>query len=91
MPVELLPSEVLEYLLPSRYCESDVLSNFAWDRFDQTPLGWARVQAVCDFVHGHIQFGYEHSRPTRTAVEALNEESASAGITLILPLRCVGH
>ncbi|WP_323767160.1 transglutaminase family protein [Antarctobacter sp.] len=73
IPVEHLPSDELGFLLPSRYCESDVLSDFAWDRFGQTPPGWARVQAVCDFVHGHIHFGYEHSRPTRTAVEALNE------------------
>lgn len=73
VPVELLPGEVIGFLLPSRYCESDVLSDFAWNQFGQTPLGWARVQAVCDFVHGHIRFGYEHSRPTRTAVEALNE------------------
>ncbi|GGF60930.1 transglutaminase-like domain-containing protein [Mameliella alba] len=71
--VEQLPVEALGFLLPSRYCESDVLSEFAWDRFGDTPLGWSRVQAVCDFVHTHIRFGYEHSRPTRTAAEALNE------------------
>ena len=72
-PVEQLPSEVLTFLLPSRYCESDVLSDFAWTRFGREPLGWPRVQAVCDFVHNHVRFGYEHSRPTRTAVETLNE------------------
>lgn len=71
--VEQLPSELLKYLLPSRYCESDVLSDFAWRQFGATPLGWPRVQAVCDFVHNHLRFGYEHSRPTRTAVEGLNE------------------
>lgn len=73
LPVEQLPSDVLTFLLPSRYCESDVLSDFAWAQFGQEPLGWARVQAVCDFVHNHVSFGYEHSRPTRTAVETLNE------------------
>ncbi len=72
-PVETLPTDVLMFLLPSRYCESDVLSDFAWKKFNTQPLGWARVQAVCDFVHDHIRFGYEHSRATRTAVEALNE------------------
>lgn len=72
-PVEQLPSDTLPYLLPSRYCETDVLSDFAWSQFSQTPLGWARVQAVCDFVHNHVRFGYEHSRPTRTAVETLSE------------------
>ncbi|WP_029066408.1 transglutaminase family protein [Labrenzia sp. DG1229] len=73
LPVEQLPSDVLAYLLPSRYCETDVLSNFAWQQFSQEPQGWGRVQAVCNFVHDHIQFGYEHSRPTRTAAEALKE------------------
>ena len=72
-PVEHLPAEALQFLLPSRYCESDLLSDFAWERFGDTPLGWGRVQAVCDFVHNHIHFGYEHSRDTRTAAEALNE------------------
>lgn len=72
-PVEHLPTGVLKYLLPSRYCESDVLSDFAWSRFDRERKGWPRVQAVCDFVHDHVSFGYEHSRPTRTAQETLNE------------------
>ncbi|GAB4516898.1 MAG: transglutaminase family protein [Roseibium sp.] len=72
-PVERLPGDVLTYLLPSRYCETDVLSDFAWDRFSHGPQGWPRVQAVCDFVHQHVRFGYEHSRPTRTAVETLSE------------------
>lgn len=72
-PVEQLPVDMLPYLLPSRYCETDVLSDFAWDRFGKEPLGWNRVQAVCDFVHDHVRFGYQHSRPTRTAVETLNE------------------
>ncbi len=74
-PVEDLPAEVLGYLLPSRYCETDLLSEFAWKQFDGLPLGWDRVQGVCDFVHGHIRFGYEHSRPTRTALEALTERA----------------
>lgn len=72
-PVETLPTDVLPFLLPSRYCDSDMLSDFAWDRFKDTPLGWARVQAVCDFVHGHIRFDYAQSRPTRTASEGLAE------------------
>lgn len=71
--VENLPSEALTYLLPSRYCEADVLSDFAWANFDGGPLGWRRVQAICDFVHNHVRFGYEHSRPTRTAADTLNE------------------
>lgn len=72
-PVEHLPSEVLIFLLPSRYCESDLLSDFAWKQFSGTQNGWQRVQAVCDFVNKHVCFGYQHSRTTRTAVETLNE------------------
>lgn len=72
-PVEQLPPDTLYYLLGSRYCETDCLSDTAWNLFAHTPLGWARVQAVCDFVHNHLTFGYEHSRATRTAAEAFNE------------------
>ncbi|ESW85052.1 transglutaminase family protein [Mesorhizobium sp. M1005] len=70
-----LPSETLLFLLPSRYCESDVLSNEAWRLFGNTPLGIPRVQAVCDFVHNHIVFNYFNARPTRTAAEAYREQS----------------
>lgn len=72
-PVETLPSETLQFLLASRYCETDVLSEEAWRLFDKAPPGWARVQAICDFVHRHVVFGYEHSRPTRTAAETYAE------------------
>jgi transglutaminase-like putative cysteine protease len=71
--VQDLPAETLLFLLPSRYCETDSLSDEAWRRFGKTPLGWPRVQAICDFVHQHITFGYEHSRATRTAAEAFVE------------------
>lgn len=71
--VEDLPPETLVALLGSRYCETDLLSEAAWDLFGQTPLGWPRVQAVCDFVHRHITFGYANSRATRTAKEAFDE------------------
>lgn len=71
--VEDLPEESLVYLLGSRYCETDRLSETAWSLFGTTPAGWARVQAVCDFVHRHIVFGYEHARPTKTAVEVFHE------------------
>ena len=71
--VDDLPDDALQFLLGSRYCETDQLSAFAWDRFGNGPTGWGRVAAVCDFVHGHIRFGYEHARRTRTAREALDE------------------
>jgi transglutaminase-like putative cysteine protease len=71
--VQDLPPETLTFLLGSRYCETDRLSEEAWRLFSATPLGWPRVQAVCNFVHNHITFGYEHSRPTRTAAETYAE------------------
>ncbi len=74
VPVENLPTDALLYLLGSRYCETSRLSDIAWNLFQNTPPGWARVQAVCDFVHDHIVFNYQHSRPTRTALEAYEEK-----------------
>jgi transglutaminase-like putative cysteine protease len=74
-PVEDLPAESLEFLLGSRYCETDRLSATAWELFGKTPLGWPRVQAICDFVHNHITFGYQHARPTKTAWDAYNEKT----------------
>jgi len=71
--VQDLPEETLVFLLGSRYCDTDKLSQIAWDLFGKTPMGWARVQAICDFVHKQITFGYGHARNTRTAFEALNE------------------
>jgi transglutaminase-like putative cysteine protease len=71
--VEDLPQETLLYLLGSRYCEVDLLSNTAAQMFGGLPRGWPRVQAVCDFVYNHVTFGYAYARPTRTALEAFNE------------------
>jgi transglutaminase-like putative cysteine protease len=68
-----LPQEALVFLLGSRYCETDLLSNEAWARFGQTPPGWPRVHAICDFVHNHIAFDYQQARATRTACEAFND------------------
>jgi transglutaminase-like putative cysteine protease len=64
-----LPDDCLVYLMGSRYCETDRLSQIAWDRFGHIQQGWARVQAVCDFVHGHIAFDYKTASSTRTAYE----------------------
>ena len=71
--VEDLPAETLVYLLGSRYCETDRLLEIAWQLFANTAPGWARVQAICDFVHRHIAFGYEHARASKTAWEAYEE------------------
>ena len=72
-PVEDLPDECLVFLLGSRYCETDLLSDIAWQLFGHSAPGAARVQAICDFVFNHIGFGYEHARPTKTAWQAYQE------------------
>ncbi|HJW74967.1 MAG: transglutaminase [Anaeromyxobacter sp. RBG_16_69_14] len=74
-PVEELPDETLVFLLGSRYCETDRLSEAAWQLFGNSAAGWGRVQAICDYVHNHITFGYEHARPTKTAWEAFQERT----------------
>jgi transglutaminase-like putative cysteine protease len=73
MPVAELPKETLPFLLASRYCEVDLLSNTATQLFGGLPRGWQRVQAVCDWVYNHVTFGYEYARRTRTALEVYNE------------------
>ncbi|HXA35273.1 MAG TPA: transglutaminase family protein [Steroidobacteraceae bacterium] len=71
--VESLPDETLEFLLPSRYCETELLAPFAWSQFGTMMPGWNRVQAICDFVHQHIAFDYQSARPTKTAWETYSE------------------
>lgn len=71
--LEDLPSDAMQFLLPSRYCEVDLLKDEAWRLFSQSPMGWGRVQAVCDFVHSHLRFDYMSARVTRTATEAYRE------------------
>lgn len=72
-PVEDLPTDSLTFLLSSRYCETDLLTEEAWRLFGDTPPGWPRVQAICDYVHRHVTFGYEYSSPTRTAAQTFAE------------------
>jgi transglutaminase-like putative cysteine protease len=74
-PVQDLPEECLQFLLGSRYCETDRLSEVAWSLFEKSPGGAQRVQAICDYVHQHIAFSYASARATRTAWEALNERT----------------
>jgi len=69
-----LPEDTLQFLLGSRYCDTEKFAEIAWSLFGRTPPGWPRVQAICDFTHNHIAFGYEHARPTRTAFEAFIEK-----------------
>jgi transglutaminase-like putative cysteine protease len=67
IPVENLPDEIIQFLLPSRYCEIDRMMDLAWSLFANTPPGWARVQAICDYVHNHVTFGYQFAAPTKSA------------------------
>jgi transglutaminase-like putative cysteine protease len=67
VPVEELPSEVLVYLLGSRYCDTDRLMDLAWETFGNTPAGWLRVQAICDYVHRRLVFNYQNADSTRSA------------------------
>jgi transglutaminase-like putative cysteine protease len=72
--VEDLPDDVLVFLLGSRYCETDRLTDVAWSLFGAIEPGWARVQAVIDFVHHHIVFGYQHASPFKTAWDAHQDQ-----------------
>jgi transglutaminase-like putative cysteine protease len=72
-PVEDLPAENLVYLINSRYCEVDKMSNIASELFGYTAPGWGRVQAIVDWVHNNVQFGYQHARPTKTALDVYTE------------------
>ena len=73
LPVKDVPSEALVFLMPSRYCDSDALGDFAWSQFGGIGGGARLVQAICDFVHGRIRFNYQLASPFRTASGALNE------------------
>jgi transglutaminase-like putative cysteine protease len=68
-----LPDSALIFLMGSRYCETDRLSDTAWSMFGHLPPGWPRVQAILDFVHKHIRFDYQRARSTRSAWEAYQE------------------
>ncbi len=100
--IEDLPDDALVYLLGSRYCDTDKLHETAWSLFGGAPLGWKRVQAIADYVHDRITFGYEHADPTRTATGAIEgrlgvcRDFAHAAITLCrcmnIPARyCTGY
>jgi transglutaminase-like putative cysteine protease len=73
IPVAALPDDTLVFLLGSRFCETEKLMPIAWQLFGHLAPGWSRVQAICDYVHNHLTFGYAHARNTRTAYEAYEE------------------
>jgi len=72
--LEDLPVNALIFLLGSRYCETDRLMNIAWSLFGKVPKGWPLVQAICDFVHGYLTFGYQHANPMKSAWDAYSEK-----------------
>ncbi len=73
--IEQLPEDTLVFLLGSRYCETDLMSDTAWRLFESAAPGWSRVQAICDFVHQHIAFDYQNARATRSAAQAYEERT----------------
>ena len=102
VPVEALPEDMLVFLRASRYCETDLLMQYAWDRFGHVEAGWKRVQAICDHVHATLEFGYAHADSSRGALRALQEgrgvcrDFAHAAVTLCrcmnIPARyCTGY
>ncbi|HZP04716.1 MAG TPA: transglutaminase family protein [Terracidiphilus sp.] len=68
-----LPHEILSYLLNSRYCEVDRFNNIAFELFGSVAPGWNRVQYICNWVHNHVAFNYQHARPTKTALDVFTE------------------
>jgi transglutaminase-like putative cysteine protease len=75
IPVAHLPPETLQFLLSSRYCEVDLLSNTAAQLFGAMAPGWQRVQAICDWVHQNVTFGYEFANPTKTALDVYRDRT----------------
>ncbi len=73
IPVQELPPDVLRYLYNSRYCEVDRFSMIAVELFGAMRPGWSRVQAICDWVHTKINFGYQYARPTKSALDVYTE------------------
>lgn len=66
-----LPPAILRYTLPSRYCDSDKLANFAWEKFGTVEHGWARVQAISRWIHDHLEYRYMSGRPDLSAWDVL--------------------
>jgi transglutaminase-like putative cysteine protease len=88
-PVETLPDDMLLYTLPSRYCPSDMVLGDAWRLFGATTPGWARVQAICDWVHGNIRYGYDRSVSTTSGYDAyLNREGVCRDFAHICIMFC---
>ena len=93
LSIDQLPDELLLYLMPSRYCETDKLTDIAWSLFGTTPPGWARVQAITDFVHHHVSFGYQHAHAMKSAHDVYQQRAGVCRDFAHLALtfcRCMG-
>jgi len=93
LPIDQLPDELLLYLMPSRYCETDKLTDTAWSLFGKTAPGWERVQAINDYVHDNVTFGYEHAHHMKTAHDVYGQRSGVCRDFAHLALtfcRCMG-
>jgi transglutaminase-like putative cysteine protease len=93
LPIDQLPDELLLYLMPSRYCETDKLTDIAWSLFGSTRPGWERVLAVTTFVHHHVTFGYEHAHHMKSAHDVYEQRTGVCRDFAHLALtfcRCMG-
>jgi len=88
VPVDMLPDDTMVFLLPSRFCLSDMLRDRAWELFGQTEPGWSRVVAVCDWVHDNVRFQAGASNALTSAVDVWESRTgvcrdfAHLGLTL---------
>ncbi len=73
VPVPDLPPEILRYTLPSRYCDSDKLLDFAFQQFGNVPQGLPRVQAICDWVHKNIEYRWGAGSPLFSAADIIGQ------------------
>jgi transglutaminase-like putative cysteine protease len=93
LPIEQLPNELMLYLMPSRYCETDKLTDIAWSLFAKTEPGWKRVAAITEFVHEHVTFGYQHAHYMKSAQDVYEQKTGVCRDFAHLALafcRCMG-
>jgi transglutaminase-like putative cysteine protease len=93
IPIDQLPDDVLLYLMASRYCETDKLTDLAWSLFGATKPGWARVAAICEYVHDRVTFGYAHAHHMKSALDVHEQRAGVCRDFAHLALtfcRCMG-
>jgi len=93
IPIDQLPDDVLLYLMASRYCETDKLTDLAWSLFGATTPGWARVAAICEYVHDRVTFGYAHAHHMKSALDVHEQRAGVCRDFAHLALtfcRCMG-